>query len=445
MSLSLLRANVRHEKKLAGELSILIQRYKQINNSKGKKQLERIIDAHKNQIKILNGSIPLILDKISLIQKLPGGSKKEKPKKSKEDLISVSYNLEGREHLVAINRDDKTKYLKHLRISDVSLRNLKKKGKDIEEEFENKYKKPSYYVRTSNKLFSGLSKNWIDKGYFRELGKSLKKGGFVFLLHSYISVMFFTALLFILLGIIIAMFFFFFKIGLTSPYISLINFSQADLAIRFLMVGWIIPAVPLIVYLIMLYYPSTEAKTTEQQIDYELPFATIQMAAIAGADIEPSNIFRIVALSREYKYIGKEAKKLMNQINLYGYDLVNALRNVARASGSKAWADLLNGMSTTIKSGGDLSKFLSKRAETLMFDYRLRREKAIKSAETFMDIYVSVVIAAPMLMMLLLVIMSISGIGFEFTIPVLALIVVSIVSIINLIFLVFLHINQKKF
>jgi len=168
------------------------------------------------------------------------------------------------------------------------------------------------------------------------------------------------------------------------------------------------------------------------------------MSAIAGADIEPSNIFGIISLSKEYPYIKNESKKLMNQINLYGYDLTTALRNIAEVSPSKNWAELLNGISTTLRSGGNLSKYLDKKAESLLFQYRLNREKAAKSAETFMDIYISVVIAAPMLMMLLLIMISISNLGFTLSVSSITIIIISIVGLINIIFLVFLHISQKK-
>ena len=195
----------------------------------------------------------------------------------------------------------------------------------------------------------------------------------------------------------------------------------------------------------MYIYPSTEKSSLGQKINYELPFVAIQMAAIAGSDIEPSNIFMIISMSKEYPYLRKESKKIMNQVNLYGYDLINALKNVAAASSSENWTDLLNGISTTLRSGGDLSKYLNKKAESLLFEYRLKREKSIKSAETFMDIYISVVIAAPMLMMLLLVMMSISNIGFSLSVQMITIIIVSSVSLINIIFLIFLHLNQKKF
>jgi archaellum biogenesis protein FlaJ (TadC family) len=117
---------------------------------------------------------------------------------------------------------------------------------------------------------------------------------------------------------------------------------------------------------------------------------------------------------------------------------------VADISPSKSWAELLTGISTSLRSGGNLSKYLSKKAESLLFDYKVKREKATKSAETFMDIYISVVIAAPMLMMLLLIMINISGFGFSIPTPILGLVVVVIVALINVIFLVFLHMSQKK-
>jgi len=244
------------------------------------------------------------------------------------------------------------------------------------------------------------------------------------------------------IAVILTVFFLFFSISFTFPFV---HRTSVDILLRIPQVIWMIPLFPLLAFISLYFYPYAERNAVEGQIDYELPFATIQMAAIAGSDIEPSNIFGIIALSKEYPFIKKEAKKLMNQINLYGYDLVTSLKNVADSSPSKQWAELLNGIATTIKSGGDLGKFFNKRAESMLFEYRLKREKATKAAETFMDIYISVVIAAPMLMMLLLIMLSITNLGFNLTIPALTLIIVSAVSLINIVFLAFLHVNQKKF
>jgi archaellum biogenesis protein FlaJ (TadC family) len=124
---------------------------------------------------------------------------------------------------------------------------------------------------------------------------------------------------------------------------------------------------------------------------------------------------------------------------------VNSLKNSAKATSSQKVADLFNGLATTISQGGNLPDFLDKRSETLLFDYKIEKEKQTKMAETFMDLYISIVIAAPMIMMLLLVLMAVSGIGIGLTLTQITLIIISIVALINIVFLAFLHIKQTGY
>ncbi|MBS3092211.1 type II secretion system F family protein [Candidatus Pacearchaeota archaeon] len=449
MSIEQIKLNITQEKSLLARLEWLFYNSYKFG-AKERSNFNNAMASTINQIKILNNSLPVLIGGVSLIKRLPSENKPAENTNSEKlgDLVSVSYkpsdiipivNYSASNNIVAIKKSERQDYLKELHISESYLKNIKKKRKIISE-FGDEFKKPNPYVVISNKIFLKLSNNFIDKGYFGNLKNSLKKGNFTIIINSYISVMFFTAFLALLAGLLLTVFLTFFGISLTSPYI----YPNPNPFIKLIQTIWIIPLLPVITFLILYFYPSTEKSTIEKNIDYELPFVTVQMAAIAGSDIEPSNIFRIIALSKEYPYVKREAKKLMNQINLYGYDLINALRNVAMASPSKSWAEMLNGMSTTIRSGGDLSKYLNKRAETLLFEYKLKREKATKAAETFMNIYISVVIAAPMLMMLLLIMLSISNIGLGLPMIMITIIIVSIVALINIIFLVFLHLNKNK-
>jgi flagellar protein FlaJ len=138
-------------------------------------------------------------------------------------------------------------------------------------------------------------------------------------------------------------------------------------------------------------------------------------------------------------------KKVLNQVNVYGFDLVNALKNSARTTSSQKMAELFNGLATTISGGGNLVDFLDKRTETLLFDYKLEREKSTKNAETFMDIYISIVIAAPMIMMLLLILMGVSNINIGITTDVLTILMIAGVFLINLVFIVVLHLKQPTY
>jgi len=194
----------------------------------------------------------------------------------------------------------------------------------------------------------------------------------------------------------------------------------------------------------MYFYPSIEKNVLEGRIDSELPFATIHMAAISGSLIEPVKVFSIVSSTKEYPNLEKEFNKLLNEINVYGYDIVTALKNLALNCPSSKLAELFNGLATTITSGGDLYDFFEKRSQTLLFEYRLDKEKRTKAAETFMDIYISVVIAAPMILMLLLMMMKVSGMGVGLSTGMITFLVVGGISVINIFFLIFLQLKSPE-
>jgi flagellar protein FlaJ len=203
---------------------------------------------------------------------------------------------------------------------------------------------------------------------------------------------------------------------------------------------------PVICFLVFYIYPSSRKKSLDKEINQELPFVTIYMAAIATSGIEPSKIFDILVSSKDYPFIQREMKKLTNLVNFYGYDLVTALKSISKNGPSERLGQLLDGIATTITSGGELTQFLSKHSETLLFDYRLEREKYTQIAETFMNIYISVVIAAPMIMMMLFILMSMTQLGgTSFGPAAIGGLTTLVITLLNLGFLVFLNMKQPKF
>ena len=95
---------------------------------------------------------------------------------------------------------------------------------------------------------------------------------------------------------------------------------------------------------------------------------------------------------------------------------------------------------------GQLQDFFEKRAQGLLFDYQLEREKYTKNAETFMDIYISLVIAAPMILLMLFVIMGSTGMYFMGLSPgIMSFLIILVVIFLNIAFLVFLRVKQPVF
>ena len=112
---------------------------------------------------------------------------------------------------------------------------------------------------------------------------------------------------------------------------------------------------------------------------------------------------------------------------------------------SENLSELFSGLSTTITSGANLQEFFEKRAESLLLNYRLEREKYSNVVETFLDIYISVVIAAPMIFLLLLIMMSVSGLQTGFSSGQMSLLFVTAIAALNVLFLIFLQIKQPSY
>lgn len=420
------------EKSAAKEVDYL---FNSLRNSEDRKETEVIksqIERIMNYIKKENENVLEILNAIYIGKPL---------KKENDNAKEISFS-----EIPAVIEENRKKKIprgkmpagtKLTTLEKDIIKRLKRKKEKKEKE---KIKKPSNYVKTANKVFQNLSKTLMDQGVFTSIQRDLIKTNIELIPISYVSIILLSTLIAFIISFFLTIFFYFFSIK-DFPLISL---AGESFLVRLPKVIWLIFFVPIATFFFMYVYPSLEKKSAEGKINQELPFATIHMATIAGSSIEPSKIFSIIIATKEYPALQKEFTKLINFINIYGYDLVNSLRKVASASPSRKLADLLNSLATTINSGGDLPDFFNKRSQSLLFDYRLEREKYIKFSETFMDIYISVVIAAPMMLMLLLIIMKISGLGLSLSSGMISLVMVMGVSIINIAFLSFLHLKQSR-
>jgi archaeal flagellar protein FlaJ len=400
-----------------------------------KKLLEGAITALKASMRVINESIPSMLRDISMAEKLPSWRKKKGA-----GLENIKFKRIEGEVEVVLNKKDKEKFLKELSISESFVRKLKKEATNKEDFYE--FKASRGYLKLANKYFMDRADKWIKKGYFESLSLGLRKANVDVLFKSYVAMIFLTVILSTFFGVILTIFLLFIDVSFIWPFFSV--YDGGYLA-RIGKIFWIPLIVPILTFVVLYYYPSTEKKSLGKKINQELPFAVIHMSAISGSGIEPSEIFKIIGLNKEYPYLRKEIRKVLNQINLYGYDLVTALNNASKVSPSDNLAELFSGLSTTITSGSNLKDFFEKRSGSLLLNYRLEREKYTKLVETFLDIYISLVVAAPMIFLLLMILMTVSGIGVGFTPVQLSIISVFGIALLNVAFLVFLQIKQPSY
>jgi len=439
--------NILREKKIVGELISLFNHLKNTDNPEEKRMVSSQITILKKALQKTGQEVINSAEKISLFKPLYPGQKTRPSMPAKPASISAvpakpssltpavpAKPLISQQALLK----KKDKKFKPTSLEKLTLQRIKKKEKKI---VEKKEKKPSRYIKISSKFFYNTSMSFINKGMFRKLKRDLIKSNIEFVPATYVSVIFFTTIVSVIASLFITLFFLFFNLSALPPFITSV---EESIGIRFLKIFWILFVIPALTFIFVYVYPSLEKKSLETKINRELPFAAIHMSSISGSMIEPSKIFNIIISTKEYPNLEKEFIKLQNEINIYGYDLVTALRNRSFNSPSRKLADLFNGLATTITSGGNLPEFFKERSQTLLFEHRLEMEKQLKTAETLMDIYISVVIAAPMVLMLVLMMMRISGLGIALSPSMISLVMILAVTLVNIFFLTFLHIKQPK-
>ena len=342
-----IKKRIAKEKNLVKEIEEYKKEIRDATNEEKKKKLDLKLKEHIKILKKLNEENLQDIKKIHLLR--PLGAETEYNKKNENYEFSEDNDLKS---IGGKIYRQKELYLQGLERE--TIRRLREHKKSIEERRKKKVKQKSKYSEISSRFFSKFSKQLLGKESFQKLEEDLIKANLDHSPTGYISLILFTTLISFIVGGFITLFFLFFNLEALSPFITQVT---EPINIRFLKIFWLIFVIPVGTFFMMYIYPSLEKKSSEFKIDNELPFATIHMAAISGSMINPIRIFEIIISTKEYPALEKEFTKLLNEINVYGSDFVNALKNTAKNTSSKRLAELLNGLATTINSGGDLPNF----------------------------------------------------------------------------------------
>ena len=164
-----------------------------------------------------------------------------------------------------------------------------------------------------------------------------------------------------------------------------------------------------IFFYLYINYPKTIIRQKSKEIDDVLPFVSLYLSTLAGSKLPLDKIFKVFTKFSGYGTVGEEFKKINNDIDMFGIDVNTALERAVERSPSKKFRELLWGILSTTKSGGDLAIYLKEKANTLMADYRRRLSSFAHSLTVYIEVYLTGVILGAVFFTILTAIMS--GIG----------------------------------
>jgi len=164
-----------------------------------------------------------------------------------------------------------------------------------------------------------------------------------------------------------------------------------------------------VTYAIFIVYPSVEAGNRRRNIDATLPYAINYITSMSTAGITPAEIFRLLGDSPIYGESSVEARYIAREIDIFGRDLIDALRIVSSSTPSHRMKEFLQGAMASISSGGNLTDYFRTKANQYALENRQTQKLFLDTLALISESYVTAMVAGTLFLIILQSIMSVIG------------------------------------
>jgi len=165
------------------------------------------------------------------------------------------------------------------------------------------------------------------------------------------------------------------------------------------------------VFAILYGLPSLLAISRRRRMNNELPYVATHMSILASAGIPPTRMFKLLEDSRTTPEVASDSNEIVRDVEVLGNDIMTALELERARSPSTVFGDMLEGLVATIRSVGNMKSYLQDATHTIMDLKRIASKQLIESLATFAEIYISILIVFPLLMIVMFSVMSLIGGG----------------------------------
>jgi flagellar protein FlaJ len=248
----------------------------------------------------------------------------------------------------------------------------------------------AWYTKTAFKLFGELSRELAPRLAF--LKPHLRKAGLRLSLEEYLSITIFTSFLLFLIEV---------------PVLTLIFallFPRPLFAL--LLAVTISTLMTVLLLLFFVHWPSIVILSQAREIDKVLPFASLYLATIAGSRVPLHDVFKIFSKFELYPAVDRETKKLVHDIEVFGYDIDTALKRAIDRTPSKKLGELLWGILATRTAGGDVSEYLKQKSRDFFGEYRRELYEFSRKLTLYIEMYLTAVVVGALFFIILTSIVS---------------------------------------
>ena len=233
---------------------------------------------------------------------------------------------------------------------------------------------------------------------FKDLDKNLQKSGLKLNFKAYINLTIFCTILVSLVTVTVLPFLLFSAFGTPILPAFLFGLGGAMFAVAFTVITFY-------------GYPIYRADTIKRQLEDELPFTTGYMAILTSAGVSPESIFKSLSNLSVPLAVSSEAKDIVRDVNLFGSDIISALSESSKHMPSERFREMLEGLISTIHSGGNLAAYLRNKSTQYMKLKRISLKKYSDTLSMLSEFYVAILLTGPLMLVIMLTVMAMLGGG----------------------------------
>ena len=233
---------------------------------------------------------------------------------------------------------------------------------------------------------------------FQELHIQLKRGGVLIAFKAYIAFMVLISIIAFAAAIPIS--FILLPLLTGIPYLSVMNFLFSLV---------IAVSAAMVTLLIMYIYPGMKASNRNGPIDKNLPYITNFLTLLSSSNVPPSIIFESMAKIDSLKEVRLEFSNIIRDIELFGNDLMSSIVENAKLTPNDQLGEILQGYVATVRTGGNPTEYLKITTETVTKDRIGKLDMMLESLSAMAEIYIMMLVAAPLLFIVLLVTLGMIG------------------------------------
>jgi len=235
---------------------------------------------------------------------------------------------------------------------------------------------------------------------FQELHIQLKKGGVLIAFKAYIAFMVLISI--ITFAAAIPLSFILLPLLTGIPYLSAMNFLFSLV---------IAASAAMVTLLIMYIYPELKASNRKGPIDKNLPYISNFLTLLSSSNVPPSIIFESMAKIDTLKEVRLEFSNIIRDIEIFGKDLMTSIVDNAKLTPNDQLGEILEGYVATVRTGGNPTEYLKITTEAVTKDRIGKLDMMLESLSAMAEIYIMMLVAAPLLFVVLFVTLGMIGSG----------------------------------